>query len=106
MLKKINCEINKGDFVALTGISGGGKTSLFQLLLGMYRPTEGEVLFTTDSGAEVASRSTRSLFSYVPQGNTLISGSLRDNIRLFDSNATDDRIMQAAEAACIDELVR
>jgi len=77
VLRNISCEISKGDFVALTGISGGGKTSLFQLILGMFKPTTGEVLFVTEQGAVAASRATRGLFSYVPQGNTLISGSLR-----------------------------
>ena len=53
--------------MALTGISGGGKTSLFQLLLGIYRPTKGRMLFRAGDLEVPASRGTRALFAYVPQ---------------------------------------
>ena len=73
-LQHVNWTIKRGDFMALTGISGGGKTSLFQLLLGIYKPTKGRMLFRA-GGLEVpASRGTRALFACVPQENTLFSG--------------------------------
>ena len=88
VLQHVNWTIKRGDFMALTGISGGGKTSLFQLLLGIYKPTKGRMLFRA-GGLEVpASRGTRALFAYVPQGNTLFSGSLRDNLTMFTDEAT------------------
>ena len=113
VLKNINCNIRRGDFVALTGISGGGKTSLFQLLLGIYHPTEGNVSFRTESleldtisYKEVpAGKGTRRLFAYVPQGNTLLSGTLRENLTMFTDSATDEQIKTAVKAACIDGLV-
>ena len=113
VLKNVNCTIRRGDFVALTGISGGGKTSLFQLLLGIYHPTQGNVFFRTESVEmdtisfrEVpAGKGTRSLFAYVPQGNTLLSGTLRENLTMFTDSATDEEIMTALKAACIDGLV-
>ncbi len=105
VLQGVTATIRRGDFVALTGISGGGKTSLFQLLLGIYRPTAGEVIFIND-GAEIkASRGTRSLFSYVPQGNTLFSGTLRENILMFTDHAEEEQVAAVIQAACLEDLV-
>lgn len=97
--------IRKGDFVALTGISGGGKTSLFQLLLGIYKPTAGRVLFISGEKQVPACKGTRSLFAYVPQGNMLMSGSLKDNLTMFTDHATEEEIRSAVKAACLEELV-
>ena len=105
VLQDISVTIRRGDFIALTGISGGGKTSLFQLLLGIYRPTDGQVVFHADGRAYPAGRGTRGLFAYVPQGNTLFSGTLRDNLTMFTDDASDEEIARAVHAACIDELV-
>ena len=105
VLLDVNCEIARGDFVALTGISGGGKTSLFQLLLGIYKPTSGSVLFVDGEESYRANRGCRGLFAYVPQGNTLFSGTLRDNLTRFSQGADDGAILKAAKTACIEELV-
>ena len=106
VLQDVNCTIRKGDFAALTGISGGGKSSLFQLLLGIYQPTSGRVLFVRGEQEIPACRGTRELFAYVPQGNTLLSGSLMDNLTMFAKKASEQEIDAACKAACIDDLVR
>ncbi|MBR3739838.1 MAG: ABC transporter ATP-binding protein [Clostridia bacterium] len=105
VLAHVSATIRRGDFVALTGISGGGKTSLFQLLLGIYRPKSGTVQFQYGDMSVPASRGTRSLFAYVPQGNTLMSGTLKDNLTMFTDGAADEEIRKAIHAACLDELV-
>lgn len=105
VLVNVNATIKREDFVALTGISGGGKTSLFQLLLGIYSPKGGAVLFQHGDVTVPASRGTRSLFAYVPQGNTLMSGTLMDNLTMFTDHAADDDIKEAVHAACLDDLV-
>ena len=105
VLLNISTTINRGDFVALTGISGGGKTSLFQLLLGIYRPTSGSILFKNHGKEIKACRGTRNLFAYVPKGNTLMSGTLRDNLTMFTDHATDEQIDQAIKAACLEDVV-
>ena len=111
VLKHVNFSIRPGDFVAVTGVSGGGKSTLFQLMLGIYQPCKGEIYFCfrNDSGEivkESASRKTRSLFAYVPQGNTLFSGTLRENFTMFtEDTVTDEQIWQAARLACIDSLI-
>ncbi len=104
VLRDISCTIRKGEFVALTGTSGGGKSSLFQLLLGIYNPTAGKVAYQTGSKEIPACRESRSLFAYVPQGNTLFSGTLRENLTMFTDDATDAEIDQALQTACIDDL--
>ena len=105
VLLNISATIRRGDFVALTGISGGGKTSLFQLLLGIYRPTSGSVQFVDGDKVINACRGTRGLFAYVPQGNTLLSGTLRDNLTMFTSGASEEAIVAAIHAACLDDVV-
>ena len=105
VLTDVNGTIRRGEFVALTGISGGGKTSLFQLLLGMYRPTQGSVTFVSEGREIDACRGTRGLFAYVPQGNTLFSGTLRENLTMFTDAATDEEIRTAIHAACLDQVV-
>lgn len=106
VLQSISWTIRKGDFMALTGMSGGGKTSLFQLLLGIYQPTSGKVVFREGETEIPASAGTRRLFAYVPQGNTLFSGTLRDNLTMFTDQATDEEIMAVADAACIGHVVK
>ncbi len=105
VLKDINCTIQKGEFVALTGTSGGGKSSLFQLLLGIYSPTIGKIAYKSGMTETSACRETRALFAYVPQGNTLFSGTLRENLTMFTDEATDEEIRKAIQVACIDDLV-
>ncbi len=104
VLRDINCNIRKGDFVALTGTSGGGKSSLFQLLLGIYSPTQGKVAFCFKGSETKACRESRALFAYVPQGNTLFSGTLRENLLMFTDDASEKEIQEALHAACIDDL--
>ena len=104
VLRDISCTIRKGEFAALTGTSGGGKTSLFQLLLGIYTPNSGKVVFRNGSSETAACRESRSLFAYVPQGNTLFSGTLRENLIMFTDKASEEQIREALRAACIDDL--
>lgn len=110
VLKDVNLMIRQGEFTAVTGISGSGKSTLFQLLLGIYRPTRGQVdfCFEVEEGTlrEPASARTRSLFAYVPQGNTLFSGTLRENLTMFTDKASEKEILHAVETACIGNLVR
>ena len=102
VLKQVNLTIRAGEFAAVTGASGSGKSTLFQLLLGIYQPVGGELKFCFADGKEMAvSRSTRGLFAYVPQGNTLFSGTLRENLTMFTDSASDEEILQAARLACL-----
>ena len=105
VLENVGIEIEKGDFVSLTGISGGGKSTLFLLLLGAYSPDSGSVSFPTDGGSFSAGRETRPLFAYVPQGNLLFSGTIYENISFLNDNADSDEVCKAAEIACAREFI-
>ena len=105
VLKNVSLEIEKGDFISLTGISGGGKSTLFLLLLGAYTPQSGSLSFRSDAGSFFAGKETRSLFAYVPQGNYLFSGTIRENIAFLNSGASEEEIIAAADAACAREFI-
>ncbi len=105
VLSNVSGQISKGDFVAITGLSGGGKTTLFLLLLGIYKPADGKIEFITEGEAFLPSAATRALFSYVPQGNAIFSGSIRDNLMMLCENADEEMLWKAAKVACIDEFI-
>ena len=99
-------QANPGEIVALIGPSGQGKTTTLNLLLGLYHPQRGQVQVGNPSGDSLtASSSTRCLFSYIPQGNTLFSGTIADNMRMVKPEATDAEIQAALQAACAWEFV-
>ena len=97
--------VNKGDFAAITGISGIGKSTLLKLLLGVIYPEGGKITVCGSQGERLVDRATRNLFSYVPQGNMLLSGTLRENITFMCEGKTDEEIMRAVEISCADEFI-
>lgn len=105
VLNQVSFSLQPGEIVALTGDSGCGKSTLFSLLLGLYVPDEGTMLFSTSEGVRSAGKSTRCLMSYVPQGNALFSGTLRDNISMFREQASEEEVWEAARKACIADFI-
>ena len=95
-----------GEIVALIGPSGQGKTTTLNLILGLYHPLKGAITVGNPGGnALKASSSTRCMFSYIPQGNTMFSGTIADNMRMVKPDASDEEIRSALEAACAWEFV-
>lgn len=92
----------KGAFAAIVGPSGVGKSTLLRLMLGIYRPGTGSISVRTDRGEVALGSGTRGLFAYVPQGNLLFSGTLRENLTLVKPNATEEEIRQAVHLSCMD----
>ncbi len=90
ILKDTSLKIDKGDFVAIMGISGIGKSTLLKLLLGVYQVQNGSIKLDLDNGSIPVDMHTRKLFSYVPQGNMLLSGTIRDNLTFINDKATDE----------------
>ena len=95
-----------GEIVALVGPSGGGKTTTIRLLLGLVRPQEGRAYLQAADGRQVEMNAgLRRDFSYVPQGNTLLSGTIADNLRMVKPDADDRQLQEALEAACAWDFV-
>lgn len=95
--------INKGDLLVMTGISGIGKSTLLKLLLDVFPVENGEIYLDMKDGSKVTiDRNMRRLFSYVPQGNFLLSGTIRENISFIKDDATEDEIWEAVDFACAD----
>ena len=108
MLYDTSLSIKKGEFIVITGISGIGKSTLTKLLLDVFPVTHGEIYLKKKDGSKViVDKNVRGMFAYVPQGNFLLSGTIRDNISFVRPEASDEEIMKAAKIACadfIDEL--
>lgn len=103
VLENTSLSIKKGDFVVITGISGIGKSTLTKLLLDVFPVNEGEIYLKLNDGKKVmVDRNIRGMFAYVPQGNFLLSGTIRENISFVRPEATDEEIMEAAKIACAD----
>ncbi len=106
VLKDTSLEIEKGDFAVISGISGIGKSTLMKLLLGVINPESGKIYLRFENGeTRIADKSTRPLFSYVPQGNLLLSGTIRDAITIIKPNASDQEVDYALKISCADKFI-
>ena len=95
-----------GEIIGLIGPSGQGKTTTLRILLGLYRPRSGEVTVSIPGGKVMAvGAGTRCMFSYIPQGNTLFSGTIADNLRMLKPDASDKEIIDALKTADAWEFV-
>lgn len=92
----------KGSFGVIVGHSGIGKSTLLKLLLGIFPAAEGGLYVDTADGAVKVDRTTRKLFAYVPQGNLLLSGTLRDNLTVTKRDATQEEIDRAIYISAMD----
>ncbi|MCD7818459.1 MAG: ABC transporter ATP-binding protein/permease [Lachnospiraceae bacterium] len=94
------------EIVALVGPSGEGKTTMIRMVLGLIHPGAGEVSLVDKDGNEVEiNADTRRYFAYVPQGNTILSGTVAENMRMVKEDATDEEIIEALKTACAWEFV-
>ena len=108
VVQKINIDINKGEYVAFTGHSGCGKSTVLKLLMNIYKLDSGESFFIDKTGKELQLTSKwRRLFAYVPQGNQLMSGTIREIVSFAGKGAINDdkRIENALKIACADEFI-
>lgn len=106
VLKNAGFSAGIGETIAIIGGSGIGKTTFFRLLLGLLEPTEGEITFKGNNNETIkAGPSTRELIAYVPQGNTIISGTVAENLRLIKKDATDEEIITALKLSCAYDFV-
>ena len=105
ILHDASFSLPKGAFAVITGPSGIGKSTLLKLLMGMFRFESGRLDIDCGGEAIALDRSTRRLFAYVPQGNLLLSGTLRENLTIVRPDAGEEEIRQALHVSCMDEFL-
>lgn len=105
VLDHMDFTIPKEGLTVITGVSGVGKSTILKLLLGIYRPNGGGLYVNTEAGRIPVSRATRCLFSYAPQGNLLLSGTLRENLLLSRPEATPAELQEALYVSALDGYV-
>lgn len=106
-LNRVDFHVMSGEIIALVGSSGGGKTTILRLLLGLIKLDEGEIrIETVDGLTMIISENTRRLFSYVPQGNSMFSGTIEQNLRIIKSDATEQELINALKIADAWEFIK
>ena len=98
VLENINLIINKGEFIGIAGLSGAGKTTLVDLIAGLYKPDKGEILFDGDSDKKVK-------VAYIPQEFSLISGNIRENVAFGSGNIDDSKVIEALKKAQLYDFI-
>lgn len=107
VLNDVNFVARPGDLVALNGPSGEGKTTMLRILLGLVRPSQGTSELIGSSGQRFSiSAATRTAFGYVPQGNSMFSGTVAENLRMTRPEATDEELWEVLRVACADQFVQ
>lgn len=97
VLDHLSLKVMDGDQITLTGRTGAGKSTIFKLLLGLYKPQSGEVLIHGVPAADIRDDERRRLFGYVEQTFHMVPGTVRDQITLYDSTISDEAVHTAAE---------
>ncbi len=100
ILSHFSCNFPKGSTTAILGETGAGKTTLIRLILALLKPQDGLIEMYDETKAVVVSPRTRNNLVYVPQGNTLFSGTIRENLLLGNPDATEGDMREALETAC------
>ena len=104
-LEKINLNIKSGETIGIIGGTGSSKTSLVQLIPRLYDATEGKVLVGGHDVKEYSLDTLRNQVAMVLQKNVLFSGTIKENLRWGDENATDEEIIEACKSACAHDFI-
>lgn len=105
-IDEISFDVRTGETIAFVGPSGSGKSTLMKLLVGLYKPKQGEILFNGISSAKIRYNELRRQMGFVSQDTQLFAGTIKDNLLYVKSDATDDEIMDALNEASCDKLIR
>lgn len=105
-MENAEISISKGDFTAIMGQSGIGKSTMLKLLLAVYRAEKGEINFIEKNGNKLPVNSqSRRMFAYVPQGNFLMSGTIEKAVCFMGDNPDRKKLISACKIACADEFI-
>lgn len=102
VISNLSFDFRPGSCTAILGETGAGKTTLVRMLLALMKPKEGRIVLYNDMEEHTLSPRMRCNFVYVPQGNTLMSGTIRENLRLGKPSATDEEMKEALLMSCAD----
>ncbi len=105
-VNNISFKAYKGDTIAFVGPSGSGKSTLVKLLVGLYLPKEGEILFNDIPLNNLRLNHIRRQLGFVTQDTQLFSGTIKENLQLVKSDATDEEIIQALQQASADSFLK
>ena len=94
-LKDFSCVFEAGAMTVIAGHTGAGKSTLIRMVLGLLKPQQGQILV----GGQPAGSALRGNFMYIPQGNSLLSGTIRSNLQMADPSASDDRMFEVLDIA-------
>ena len=105
VLNDLNFAIDPGEQVTLTGRTGVGKSTIFKLLLGLYRPDSGKVLIEGEAAYRITDKEKRKKFGYVEQSFHMVPGTIRDQITLFDPEIGDEAVQASAKLVGLHETI-
>lgn len=105
VLKNINLDIKKGDYIAIVGKTGCGKTTFVKLLMGLYQANKGEIIYDGMVIEQISKKSLYNLIGMVMQDNFLFNMSIRENLLLANENASEDDLVQACKKANIYDFI-
>lgn len=105
ILNDFSFEVRTGEQVTLSGRTGAGKSTIFKLILGLYRPDRGSVTIGGVNSADIPDKEKRRLFGYVEQSFHMVPGTVKDQITLFDESVTMDEVKKAAELTGLDDAI-
>ncbi|HWC54462.1 MAG TPA: ABC transporter ATP-binding protein [Chitinophagaceae bacterium] len=104
-INSISFDVKVGETIAFVGPSGSGKTTLMKLLVGLYRPQQGKILYNNSDETEIKFDDLRSQIGFVTQDTNLFSGTIRENLLFVNPGASDDAVMDALNKASCQNLL-
>jgi ATP-binding cassette subfamily B protein len=104
-LSGVSFDVDRGETIAFVGPSGSGKTTLVKLLVGLYQPQRGRILYNGKSGSDIDLDELRAQIGFVTQDTQLFSGSIRENLLFVNPNATDAECLEVLRKAACDSLL-